>query len=183
MRNRCSQTCRISVMVALAAVFLDAHAASDIDQASVTEPTAAEKRLAAYHQAFEATGETQHCINTRMIRHTKIIDKEHILFRLSHGRYALNKLPSTCHSLRKGRTFAYSPESMRLCSVDTITVFDSNSLHGSSSGLGRRNNHRGLFLNGPRCGLGQFSIVKKRRDLPTLRPLPTKELVEVPARR
>lgn len=122
----------------------------------IVEPTRAEKRLAAFHQAFEQTGESSNCINTRRIRDSKIIDKEHILFRLSHGEYALNKLPHTCHSLRKGKAFAYAPISQQLCSVDTITVLDNNYF-------------RGYRLSGPRCGLGQFSTVKKRLE-PDIKP-------------
>lgn len=116
------------------------------------EPTRAEKRLAAFHETFELTGDSDNCINTRRIRNTSIIDKNHILFRLSHGEYVLNTLPRTCHSLRRGKAFAYAPISQQLCSVDTITVLDDN-------------HSRNFRLIGPRCGLGRFSTVKKKSDL------------------
>ena len=123
-----------------------------IANASPKELTRAEKRLAAFNDSFEATGESNNCINTRRIRETSIIDKEHILFKLSHGEYAVNKLPRTCHSLRRGKTFAYAPIAQQLCSVDTITVLDDNL-------------PMGFRLVGPRCGLGQFSMVKKKVNI------------------
>lgn len=124
---------------------------------SVAEPSAAEKRLAKLKEQFIETGETQNCINTRHIRQLKIIDKQHILFRLSHNNYMVNKLPRACHGLRRGVTIAYSPVSMQLCSVDTVAVLDDFF------------SRRGLF--GPRCGLGQFTQLKMRDNDPST-PLP-----------
>ena len=74
---------------------------------SFAEPSAAEKRLAKLKQQFVETGETQNCINTRQIRQLKIIDKQHILFRLAHNNYMVNKLPRACHGLRRGVPFLW----------------------------------------------------------------------------
>ena len=137
------------ILVTISGPIYTASAKALANDRNAVPPTRAAKRLAAFHEAFEQTGESSNCINTRRIRDTKIIDKEHILFRLSHGEYALNTLPHTCHSLRKGKAFAYAPISQQLCSVDTITVLDND-------------HHRGYRVVGPRCGLGQFSTVKKR---------------------
>ncbi|MGR8949830.1 MAG: hypothetical protein ACU84Q_17440 [Gammaproteobacteria bacterium] len=117
-------------------------------------PTTAQERLATFKQNFAETGERQNCINTRQIRELQVIDKRHILFRLAHNHYVVNKLPRNCHSLRRGVALAYAPISMRLCSVDTVTVLDDFFSRNS--------------LTGPRCGLGKFSQLKKRdARLPT----------------
>lgn len=123
---------------------------------AIAKPSAAERRLAAFKDTFIETGETNHCINTNQIRSIKVIDTQHILFRMSHARYAVNILPARCHSLRQGKALVYEPVFMRLCKVDTVTILDDDFSH--------RN------LVGPRCGLGQFSWLEKRTEQNTATP-------------
>ena len=97
---------------------------------------------------FVHTGEQGNCINTQQIRSVKIIDKRHILFRLSQKDYVVNQLPRTCHGLRRGSALQYSPISMRLCQVDTVRVIDNFSSYA--------------LAWGPACGLGKFHVVVKK---------------------
>lgn len=97
---------------------------------------------------FVHTGEQENCINTQRIRSVKIIDKRHILFRLSQKNYVVNQLPRTCHGLRRSSALQYSPISMRLCQVDTVRVIDNFSSYA--------------LAWGPACGLGKFHVVVKK---------------------
>ncbi|MEM7468488.1 MAG: hypothetical protein AAF387_16585 [Pseudomonadota bacterium] len=112
--------------------------------------SAAEARLEAFNNEFTEVGDAENCINPRRIRNIQIIDKQHILFRLSSRDYVVNKLPRTCWGLRRGAGLIYSPVAMRLCSVDTVRIFDNMSSRA--------------FQLGPVCGLGKFTPVRRRNE-------------------
>ena len=121
-----------------------------ISPASVASPAKDFEALQSSLPDFVQTGEQENCINTRQIRSVRIIDKRHILFRLSRKDYVVNQLPHPCRSLRRGSGLQYSPISMRLCQVDTIRIIDNFS-------------YRPLTW-GPACGLGKFHVVVKKSD-------------------
>lgn len=84
------------------------------------------------------------CLNTRLIRTTKIVDDRTLLFRIGKDWFR-NDLPhGGCAGLRADRAFGYrTSNAQQLCSIDTITVIDP-----------------GVGTTWGSCGLGKFIPVK-----------------------
>ena len=93
---------------------------------------------------FEATGETKSCVNIRNIQSTRVLDDQHILFRMHGSKYFLNKLDHRCSRLGFERSFSYKISGSRLCNVDLIRVLDRHGL-------------------GVSCSLGSFEELEKKK--------------------
>ena len=78
----------------------------------------------------------QDCVPLNQIRSTNVIDDRTIDFHMSGGVVLRNRLPQACSGLGFERRFSYRTSLSRLCSVDIITVLDSNGRRGASCGLG-----------------------------------------------
>ena len=80
------------------------------------------RRDITYLEKFTMTGEVQDCIRTRNIKESIILDNSTIIFRVTGGKYFVNRLPVRCGGLRMRGGFTYSTHgSSRLCHVDIIT--------------------------------------------------------------
>ena len=91
----------------------------------------------------EKTGETTRCVSISRIRTTKVLDGQHILFKMNGKKTYLNTLPHECSGLAFYKAFSYKVYGSQLCSVDTISVLT------------------GGAVPGPTCGLGDFEEVEK----------------------
>lgn len=100
------------------------------------------KELAKYNQ----TGEFKKCINFSLIKNTKVIDDNRIVFEMKHRKYMLNTLKSECRKLAYNNNFAIAPMSNRVCGSDMINVV--SSLSGGAGGAA--------------CLLGEFEVLEKR---------------------
>ena len=78
----------------------------------------------------------QDCVPLNQIRSTMAIDDRTIDFQLSGGTVLRNRLPQACSGLGFERRFSYRTSLTRLCSIDIITVLDSDGRPGASCGLG-----------------------------------------------
>lgn len=103
---------------------------------------AREETQAAQVPAATPIGPAEACVQTNRIRQTKVYSDRVIDFEMNDGRVYRNVLPQSCPRLGFEERFAYKTQIGQLCSVDTITVFD------TSPGM-----------VGPTCGLGEFQPV------------------------
>jgi len=122
--------------------------------AAATEPPV-NPRMQRFNEDFTRTGEFGHCVALSRLRSTRVLDGEHILFRLNGNRYFLNTLPRRCPRLGYVRSFGYVTSISKLCDLDSITVID------DITQIHRRAGGRVAFLSGPRCSLGKFERVEK----------------------
>ena len=102
--------------------------------------TAATPRQEADRWALEnarEVGEPEDCLQLSRIRSTKVRSGEVIDFEMIDGKIMRSRLPHRCPGLSFEERFSYRTSLSRLCSVDTITVFDSTGMRGASCGLGR----------------------------------------------
>jgi hypothetical protein len=93
--------------------------------------------------AAVAVGKPVSCVQTNLIRDTRVWDDYTIDFVMTDGTRYRNTLAGRCPNLGFDQRFAYKTATSSLCSVDTITVLPT----GSS-------------IPGPTCGLGPFVPVK-----------------------
>jgi hypothetical protein len=89
--------------------------------------------------AATVAGEPVSCVQTTLIRNTRVWDDQTIDFVMSNGTRYRNTLPNRCPTLGFEEKFAYTTATTSLCDLDTITVLPT----GSS-------------VAGPTCGLGKF---------------------------
>lgn len=82
-----------------------------------------------------------HCLSLTRIKSSEVLDRRHILFRMSGGKAYVNKLPRKCGGLSRHKPFMYRTSLNQLCDLDIITVLN-------DSGFG--------FTPGASCGLGLF---------------------------
>jgi len=113
------------------------------------------------------------CINTRIIRSTKIMDDLNILFYTRGKTVYHNRLPRQCNGLSRERRFSYHTSSGSLCNLDMIQVLYS---FGSS------------LEEGNACRLGYFreltkedaeALLEPMAQPPQAEPLPPAEPEEV----
>jgi hypothetical protein len=77
------------------------------------------------------------CVILRRIDRTEVVDDTTILFYMRGGEIYRNSLERTCPDLERVNSFSYRTSTNRLCSVDTITVFDPiSNVPGFTCGLG-----------------------------------------------
>lgn len=81
------------------------------------------------------------CLDLNRIKHTKVIDNQHIRFEVMGRDYYMNELPNKCPGLRKDKPFMYQTSLTKLCDLDFITVLE-------NTGNG--------YMRGASCGLGKF---------------------------
>jgi hypothetical protein len=84
------------------------------------------------------------CVSLSRIQSTDIIDKQHILFRLTGKDLYVNTLPRACPGLTRGKPYMYRTSQNELCNLDMITV-----LEQAPFGL----------TAGATCGLGTFEPI------------------------
>lgn len=96
---------------------------------------------------YERTGEMKTCINPRRIRDMKVVDENHIIFRVSNKRSYLNTLPRRCHNMDFYDAISYQVRGSSICSRELFQVIDRSTIPG------------------PFCSFGKFEkIVKKPSD-------------------
>ena len=83
------------------------------------------------------TGAAVDCIQLNQIRQTHVRSDRVIDFELSGKRLFRNTLSGACPALGFEERFTYSVSTAELCSVDTITVLQSNGTRGATCGLGK----------------------------------------------
>ena len=79
------------------------------------------------------------CVSLARIQSTDIIDKQHILFRLTGKDLYVNTLPRACPGLTKDKPYMYRTSLNKLCNLDMITVLEQAPFGltaGASCGLG-----------------------------------------------
>ena len=76
------------------------------------------------------------CVPINQIRSTSVADDRTIDFHMSGGAVLRNRLAQSCPGLGFERRFSYRTSLSQLCSLDIITVLDSNGRPGASCGLG-----------------------------------------------
>ena len=81
-------------------------------------------------------GTAQDCVQINRIRTTRVRDAQTIDFEMIDGSVYRSRLPIACPGLRFEERFSYRTSLPRLCSVDTITVLQSDGSRGASCGLG-----------------------------------------------
>jgi hypothetical protein len=91
-------------------------------------------------------GNTEKCINLRLIKNTTVIDDYNILFYVNQQKAYLNTMPRKCNGLAREDRFSYEARSSRLCSSDYIKV-----LMSGASGM----------RAGISCRLGEFQPMTK----------------------
>jgi hypothetical protein len=94
----------------------------------------------------------ERCVSEMILRSPEVIDNDHIVFHASRKRYYLNRLPNTCHGLKRNGRISYQLGS-RLCANDRFNVLERS---GSKLRLGVS------------CKLGMFEPISKE-DLEDLR--------------
>jgi hypothetical protein len=97
-------------------------------------PVAASDRGA---PAATPTGDPVNCVQLNQVRATHVRSDQVIDFELTGKRVYRNTLDSACPSLGFEERFAYSVSNNELCSVDLITVLQSNGIRGATCGLGK----------------------------------------------
>jgi hypothetical protein len=70
-------------------------------------------------------GEPVNCISMQSIRSSRIIDKTAILYTMNNGTIYLNRPTAGATSLRNDMALFTKTPSSQLCSVETVTLFDS----------------------------------------------------------
>ncbi len=100
---------------------------------------------------YTAIGESQPCIETFLVRDTKVLDDSTVLFRMRNGELYVNQLSSACPQLAVYNSFTYETHGIaRLCNNDRITVFHS----------GRPQE----FSAGATCGINEFQEVAENEE-------------------
>lgn len=94
---------------------------------------------------LEKTGRSVRCLHLERIDTTKILDRQHILFRMRGGQLYINTLPHACPGLTRDRALSYSLSMPELCDLDIVSVIDT-----------------GLHQEVGSCGLGKFEEVKEK---------------------
>ena len=87
--------------------------------------------------AAKIVGEPISCLSTNRIRATHVHDDYTIDFETTDGKTYRNTLANRCPTLGFEERFAYTVSNGQLCSVDTITVLQSNGMRGATCGLGK----------------------------------------------
>ncbi|WP_114953851.1 hypothetical protein [Sphingosinicella terrae] len=107
--------------------------------ACMTEEGQTPRQAANQRALVEArpVGEAQDCVQINRIRTTRVRDAQTIDFEMIDGSILRNRLPFACPGLRFEERFSYRTSLPRLCSVDTITVLQSDGRRGASCGLGQ----------------------------------------------
>jgi hypothetical protein len=98
-----------------------------------------EERLAAREAALTnvtPVGQPVDCVQTNLIRSTRVLADNVIDFQMRNGDVYRNTLPTACPNLRSEDRFSYRTTIGRLCSIDTITVLQSGGIPGPTCGLG-----------------------------------------------
>ena len=95
----------------------------------------------AFPVSAEENDGAKKCIHINRISSVRVIDNQHIRFKMSGGTDYLNTLPHTCPGLGKHTPIMYKTSLNQLCDLDTVTVL--NSIGGG-------------FMRGASCGLGKF---------------------------
>ena len=82
--------------------------------------------------------QTTDCINLISLDHTEVVNDQTILFYMVGGKVWKNTLPYKCPGLGFEGAFGYETAIDQLCSVDTITVLDTDGgMPGATCGLGK----------------------------------------------
>ena len=71
-------------------------------------------------------GATRHCIGTRRVRRTRIVDDSNVLFYLSGKIILHNELRQTCPGLEKAGTFAFTSTDGAICKGDGLAPMKSD---------------------------------------------------------
>tara|TARA_R110002096_G_scaffold428927_1_gene641262 strand:- start:92948 stop:93346 length:399 start_codon:yes stop_codon:yes gene_type:complete len=98
-----------------------------------------DKEMAKYKQ----TNTFENCVRPSLIKQTKVLDDQHIIFEMRNNRVYLNTLDHKCSRLGFERSITYNVRGGRLCSTDVVSVLDTT--------VGA----------GPGCFLGKFEILEK----------------------
>ncbi len=99
--------------------------------------TRSERRLESVMEKYQATGNTESCVNLRFLKESTIIDNQTIFFESIGKKGYMNRLPHRCSQLMSQERFAYKTSLNQLCSTDIITVLDSFGREWGSCGLGK----------------------------------------------
>lgn len=94
---------------------------------------------------YEPTGQYENCLGVTRIKQSKIIDKQHILFKTNGGKDYVVTLTRKCHSLASYRGISYATSLHKLCAQDIINVFDGGTRWSYGS-----------------CGLDKFELVTEK---------------------
>ena len=100
------------------------------DKASAEPPASAAPKELTVEQILAETltdedyGETERCIDMGRINNTRILDRQHVAFRLSARRIYVVKLVSPCRSLDYDDVLSLNSTSGRLCRLDSIHTID-----------------------------------------------------------
>lgn len=86
----------------------------------------------------------ENCIPLNRINNVEVLDRQHLLFRMTGRNHYLNTLPHACPSLRRHTPIMYRTSLNRLCSLDTVRVLE---------------NYGGGYYPGAGCGLGTFTPI------------------------
>jgi hypothetical protein len=86
--------------------------------------------------AANPAGPPVNCVEQLSIRGHVARDDQTIDFQMNDGSVLRNRLPNACPGLRRNNRFVYRTALNRLCSVDLITVLETNGSTGASCGLG-----------------------------------------------
>ncbi|MEM1435167.1 MAG: DUF6491 family protein [Pseudomonadota bacterium] len=121
---------RLAVLVALLGMPL-AYAAETPQEAEAAEPAIEQKsedrpdlptlaEVLGAEDGAEVERLTERCLPTRRIRSHRILDQQHIVFRVSRREQYLVRFPRRCIGLRRGDPITMSATAGRLCRLDTI---------------------------------------------------------------
>jgi len=95
---------------------------------------------------YDRTGEMKSCLSSSRIRHTRVVDDEHIIFEMPGSKTYLNTLPRRCPRLGYHKSIKYTVRGGSICKNDIFEVFDSAGLIGIS------------------CSFGEFEKLEKKKD-------------------
>lgn len=130
---------KISTLIGIA---LMAALPAGADESNETEKESSKLELAL--AKYERTGEIKNCINPRRIRDMKVVDENHIIFRVSAKKSYLNTLPRQCRRMDFYEAISYRVHGSSICSNEIFHVVDRTSVPG------------------PFCSFGKFEkIIKK----------------------
>lgn len=130
----------LAVVSAAFIVCLQASAVKASDETEV-KPSKLEKALGKY----ERTGETERCLTHSRVRHTRVVDDNHIIFELSPRSYYLSTLPRRCHSLGFHKAIKMTVRGGSICARETFQVLDNS------------------VAMGPLCSFGEFEKLTKKK--------------------
>ena len=111
--------------------------------------TSSEEEISKLEKAlvkYDRTGEMKSCLSPSRIRHTRVIDDEHIIFEMRGNKVYLNTLPRRCSRLGFHKSIKYTVRGGSLCKNDIFEVFDSAGLMGTS------------------CTFGEYEKLEKKKD-------------------